>query len=105
MTETEFSRRSTERARAALLMHFHGDVDAAEAAMTAYEGSWPSLAEYVRCELDEHLPPVVGWLFEFLDLDAIAARWEAEGRTWTLLDRKARGVHVFLASHVPARET
>ncbi|MCA9692981.1 MAG: hypothetical protein KC636_25520 [Myxococcales bacterium] len=85
------------RARRALHRHLAGDREAIAAAMLTYDGRYASLGAYVRREIEEHLPDYLAWIPDYLDLDAVARDWVAQGRNWALPDRKTGGVHVFLA--------
>ena len=85
------------RARRALTHHLAHDREAIAEAMLAYDGLYPSLAAYVRRELDEHLPPFLDWVPDFMDLEAVARDWLAKRRNFVLPDRVTGGVHVFLS--------
>ena len=87
-----------QRARLALMRRFNGDNTAVSAAMETYDGLYPSMVAYVRRELEEHMPPFLDFLYDFLDLERLALDWIQRGRNWIVDDRATGEVHVFLSS-------
>lgn len=65
------------------------------ATLEAYQGHYASPAAYVERDLEEHLPPFLSGLFEYVDLARMARDWRRDRAFWTI-DEPAGGVHVFV---------
>lgn len=65
------------------------------ATLEAYQGLYESPAAYVERDLEEHIPPCLSSLFEYIDLARMARDWRRQGAFWTI-DEPAGGVHVFV---------
>lgn len=92
------------RARRAAAHHFEGDATKIAVAMDEYQGTFVSLEEYARLEIEEHIAPAMSWLLDgYVDLTKIAQDWVRLGRNWALPDKtressEPTGLHVFLSS-------
>ncbi len=65
------------------------------ATLEAYQGLYASPAAYVERDLEEHLPPFLSGLFEYVEFARMARDWRRDGAFWTI-EEPAGGVHVFV---------
>lgn len=77
----------------ALLEHFCGDVDEAEAALENYSGCHQSLADYAQ-ELTEETTTIPDLLRHYIDYEAMARDMELNGDVFTI-ETAHDEVHVF----------
>ena len=96
---------TTARARRAAAHHLEGDAKRIALAMDEYQGTFASLEEYARLEIEEHIAPAMSWLLDgYIDLAKLAKDWIQLGRNWALPDSApgssdTAAVHVFLSSN------
>ena len=86
---------SSERAhvRHALREHFGAQADI-EPWLEHWIGSCATKRDFVLGELEEILPPCIGWLAGYVDLEALARDWSDCCRVIFAADRRGT-VHVF----------
>ena len=91
----------SRQARLCVARHLNGNAKRIHDAMEEYEGTFSTVSDYVRAELEEHIAPCMLWLLDFVQLDRVGDEWIEKGRNWILRDTlkadKRAIVHVFLS--------
>ena len=96
----------SRQARLRVARRFGGDAERIRDAMEEYEGTFSSVPDYVRAELEEHVAPCMLWLLDFVQLDRVGDDWIRKGRNWVIADSLKKDsravVHVFLSDNPEA---